>query len=216
MNDVWVVWPTVSPERSRPMIDRWHDQGYRVGILVNRPHCIGDVPKADMVIQQHAWLGFPTAANILCAEVPGNVVVVVGDDIHPDPGSTAQEIGRQFEEQFPDLMGVMQPTGDLFGCVDRCCVSPWIGREFIHKAYGGKGPFWMGYFHYFCDQELQEYAIKLGCFQQRPDLSQYHDHWQRAPKPKRPKHLRKAKTRWQEDRDLFRERQRKGFPHGDD
>ncbi len=211
-DEVWVVWPTVSPARSLPMIDVWHSMGYRVGILVNPPHSHADLPTAERVIEQDQWLGFPIAADILCAEMPGDVVAVVGDDVYPDRASPAARIKSQFLERFPSTMGVMQPTGDHFGTIDRCAVSPWIGRRFINEAYYGKGPYWTGYFHYFCDEELQAYATKLECFQQRPDLSQYHDHWQRSETPKRPRHLRRAKRQWRQDRALFLERKKAGWP----
>ena len=210
--EIWSVWPTVSPDRSAPMIARWHERGYKVGVLVNPPHAHTDLPDADRVIVQDKWISFPCAVNILCAEVSGDVVAIVGDDVYPDEHHTAQEIGEQFRERFPDLMGVMQPTGDHYACDYRCCVSPWVGRKFINEAYGGHGPYWMGYYHYFSDEELQLYATQLGCFQQREDLTQFHDHWQRQEQPKRPRHLRRAKMQHAKDKDIFRKRKAAGFP----
>ena len=211
--EVWAVWPTISVERSLPIIDRWHERGYKVALLVNPPLDNTMFRGAEMVIVQEEWLGFPMAANILCAEALGDIVVVAGDDLYPDENQTAQEIGEAFRGVFPDLMGVMQPTGDQYGCYDKCAVSPWIGRKFINAAYGGIGPYWPGYFHYFCDEELQEYAIKLGCFQQRSDILQYHDHWQRKEGVTRPKHLFRAKREWRKDKRTFENRKQKGFPH---
>lgn len=210
--DIYVVWPTVSPEKSRPMIAEWHKKGYKVAILVNLPLQHGDLPEAEIVVVQEEWKGFPVAVNILCREVPGDIVVVVGDDVYPEPEKTAQEIGQEFLQRFPDLFCVMQPTGDFYGSINQCAVSPWIGRKFIQEAYGGKGPYWEEYYHYFSDQELQEYSIKMKAFQQRPDLSQYHDHWGRQENVKRPKHLRKAKQLWRKDKTLFEQRKAAGFP----
>ena len=212
MINIWAVWPTVSVKRSRSLIGKWQDMGYDVAVLVNPPLQHTDFLEADWVIVQQEWKGFPTAANILCREVPGDVVVVVGDDVYPEPKKTTQEIGQDFLQRFPDLLGVMQPTGDIYGCINQCAVSPWIGRKFIQEAYGGKGPYWEEYFHYFSDQELQKYAIKMKAFQQRPDLSQYHDHWGRQIDVKRPKHLHKAKQMWQKDKTLFEHRKAAGFP----
>jgi len=212
MINIWAVWPTVSVKRSRSLIGKWQDMGYDVAVLVNPPLQHTDFLEADWVIVQQEWKGFPTAANILCREVPGDVVVVVGDDVYPEPKKTTQEIGQDFLQRFPDLLGVMQPTGDIYGRINQCAVSPWIGRKFIQGAYGGKGPYWEEYFHYFSDQELQEYAIKMKAFQQRPDLSQYHDHWGRQIDVKRPKHLHKAKQMWQKDKTLFEHRKAAGFP----
>ena len=212
MIDVWAVWPTVSPERSRPMVDLWHSRGYKVAVLINLPHGHESLPEAERVIVQPQWSGFPAAANALCRESPGPVVVVVGDDVSPDPDQTAQEIGDWFQNRFPNWNGVMQPTGDRFACTDKCAVSPWIGRGFIELAYGGRGPYWSGYYHYFCDEELQGYAVRCGAFAQREDVTQYHNHWQRQVRPMRPEHLKEAERRWQKDKDLFEERKRRNWP----
>jgi len=210
--DIWAVWPTVHPELSRAMIALWHSKGYKVACLVNPPIVNDDIPEADMVIAQHKWMGFPIAANILCCETPGDIVVVVGDDVYPDQSKDAQEIGEIFVERFPDLFGVMQPTGDKYGCWDKCAVSPWIGRKFILEAYDGAGPYWPEYYHYFSDEELQAYATSQDAFLQREDITQFHDHWQRHEKKKRPKHLRKAKREWSQDRWTFKCRSKRGFP----
>ena len=210
--DVWAVWPTVSLERSRPLVDKWHDLGYKVACLVNPPHDHSDIPEAECVVVQNVWEGFAVAANFLCHTVPGDIVAVVGDDILPDPDRTASELGEDFLERFPDLFGVMQPIGDEFAYTHKCAVSPWIGRKFIEVAYGGQGPYWTGYFHYYADYELQLVAEKLGVFQQRKDVIQYHDHWQRQDQPKRPAHLRKAKQLHRVDKALWEKRSKEGYP----
>ncbi|MHA1344996.1 MAG: glycosyltransferase family 2 protein [Candidatus Heimdallarchaeaceae archaeon] len=210
--DIWVVWPTVNIEKSQRMIEAWHDRGYKVAVLVNPPNTDDMLIEAEIVIVQDKWINFPVAANILCKIVSGDIVVVVGDDISPDPNSTAQEIGRDFLKRFPDTFGVIQPTGDEFGCYNKCAVSPWLGRDFIEKAYEGKGPYWEEYFHYFSDQELQEYATQLGIFEQRKYVNQYHDHWQRQEEPQRPGYLLPAKKKWHKDKQIFQQRQKEGFP----
>lgn len=212
MIDVTVVWPAATIEKSLSTIEKWKAQGYRVCVLVNPPHTRVDFSQADVVIVQNRWEGFAVASNILCREVPGDIVVVAGDDMLPDPKKGAQEIGEDFHQRFPDLFGVMQPTGDRYGCIDKCAVSPWIGRVFIEKAYGGKGPYWEGYFHYFADEELQAMATQLGAFYQRPDISQYHDHWQRREGIKRPSYLVEALHKHATDGKLFRSRRVAKFP----
>lgn len=130
--------------------------------------------------------------------------------------------------------GVMQPTGDRFadGSIDRICGSPWMGREFCRRAYGGNGPMWPEYFHMFNDEELQHVAIKLGCFWQRPDLIHLHHWWGRrdlsinspatgwtgnpaAPtRAVAPKHLERANSQenWDAMKAIFESRRRAGFP----
>jgi len=212
--EVWCCWPTVNMERSREMIKVWHERGYKVSVLINPPHEDTELAEAERVIVQNEWKGFPVAANVLCWETPGDIVVVVGDDIYPDKDHTPQEIAGDFQRHFPDFFGVMQPIGDEFGWTHKCAVSPWIGKMFIEKSYNGCGPFWEEYFHYFCDQELQEYATKLGVFYQRKDLTQYHDHWQRKEGGERPGYLLPAKKRWHKDKKIFDGRMAKGFPDG--
>jgi len=170
--NVWVVWPTVNLERSREMIETWHAFGYKIALLVNPPFTSQHFPEAGIVVVQTEWKGFPTAMNILCRVAPGNIVVTVGDDIYPDPNNSAEKIGTEFLQRFPNTYGVMQPIGDKFGWTHKCAISPWIGRSFIEKSYSGNGPYREEYFHYFSDQELQEYAIKMNAFQQREDLIQ--------------------------------------------
>jgi len=208
--DVWVVWPTVNADRSKAMVDKWHGNGYKVAVLVN-PGTDGDAISADKVIVQEKWKGFATAANLLCRSVPSDVVVVVGDDMYPDPRFTAQEIARDFLVRFPNTYGVMQPIGDDFAMTKECAVSPWIGRAFIDEAYAGTGPFFEGYYHYFTDHELQIVAEGMGVFQQRSDLSQFHDHWQRNGAD-RPEYLQEAKRRWAIDQCIFKCRSSQGFP----
>lgn len=211
--DIWAVWPTVNILRSRNMIGVWQAHGCRVAILVNKPHEHDELPEADRIIVQDEWRGFPVAANILCREVPGDIVVVVGDDVYPDLRRTAQEIGEEFQQRFPDLFGVMQPIGDQYGLTHKCAVSPWIGRPFIERVYGGQGPYWPGYFHYYSDHELQLVAEKLGVFQQREDLTQFHDHWQRKEgRPRRPQYLQRAKRLHRKDQALWVQRSKAGYP----
>ena len=210
--NIWAVWPTISLERSEVCCNRWHEQGYKTAVLVNPPYGTDHVPFADMVMVQPDWAGFPTAVNLLCRIASADIVVVVGDDVDPDKKYTAQEIGEGFVKRFPDLYGVMQPIGDKFGWTHKCAVSPWIGRAFVEESYDGNGPYREEYFHYFSDQELQEYAITQEAFQQRADLTQYHDHWQRQENPQRPPHLMKAKKQWHQDKIMFEERKAKGWP----
>ena len=212
--DVWVVWPTIHKDESIEMIGAWAYLGYKTALLVNPPFTNNDFPMADIVIVQEKWQGFPVAVNVLCKFVPGNIIVCGGDDLYPDPYHTAEEIGEQFLKRFPDTFGVMQPIGDKFGWTHKCAVSPWIGRKFIEEAYDGNGPYRIEYFHYFSDQELQEYAIKMNAFEQREDLIQYHDHWQRKENPKRPEYLMKAGELHPRDKKIFEERKKKGFPNG--
>jgi len=139
-------------------------------------------------------------------------------------GRFGSSIGPFAQQTF----GVMQPTGDRYGSnerhlgelgsayIDRVCGSPWMGREFCRRMYGGRGPLFEGYFHMGEDEELQAIAQKLGVLWQRPDLTHFHNHWARARQDERdrPKFLERANSsvEWQKYKKLFAERQTAGFP----
>ena len=207
--EVWAAWPSISEETSKRCNEAWKEKGYKTMVLMDgdkKPWTIG----TDSHILIPVWKGFPYAANTLCQTALGKIVVLIGDDILPDP-QPAQELAKRFLVLFPDTCGVVSPIGDKYGCINRCCIAPWIGRRFIQLAYQGKGPYHTGYYHYFSDEELQQYAIKKKAFHQWSDVSQYHNHWQRRNE-QRPPHLLKAKSRWKEDKQLFEKRKKEGFP----
>jgi hypothetical protein len=127
--------------------------------------------------------------------------------------------------------GVMQPTGDRWGdtpearaqygpnrgaYLDRICGSPWMGREWCQRTYGGRGPMFEDYFHYFADEELQEVAQGAGLLWQRRDVLQIHEHWGRkenATEADAPDWYRRNVTPdWQRSQELFTRRKAAGFP----
>jgi hypothetical protein len=129
---------------------------------------------------------------------------------------------------FSSTFGVMQPTGDRWGgipqlpeghphrgpYIERVAGSPWLGREWCERMYGGDGPLWHGWRHMFVDQELQEVALRLGVLWQRPDLVQYHNHYARTPGTKPPPYILHAVSaqHWAESQALFSLRKAAGFP----
>ncbi len=131
--------------------------------------------------------------------------------------------------------GVMQPTGDRWGdtpasrkqygenrgaYIDRIAGSPWFGREWVRRAYGGNGPMYEGYRHMYADEELKEVAEKLGVYWPRRDLIQLHNHWGREPGDKFgdfskcPDFLLPVNTHehWFTSQDMFNERKALGWP----
>jgi hypothetical protein len=211
----WVVFPTVDVARATKCCREWQHWGYKVAILIEKARATKSQVEsigADKTIRTADYRGFAWAANKLCRFVPGDIVVVIGDDITPHPQESGPVLARRFMRMFPDTFGVLQPLGDLWACAATVCQSPWIGRKFIEEAYGGKGPYCEEYFHYFADAELQDVATKLGCFEQDKSIIQYHDHWQRKPDGERPAHLLKAKERWNADKATYERRKTANFP----
>jgi hypothetical protein len=129
----------------------------------------------------------------------------------------------------------MQPSGDRWGdtpaarkqygehrgaYLDRIAGSPWMGREWVKRAYQGNGPMFAGYRHMYADEELKEVAEKLGVYWARRDIIQLHQHWGRKPGDEFadiadcPDFLRPVNTpqHWHESQRLFVERKAAGWP----
>ena len=176
--------------------------------------------------------------------------VVAGDDTLPDPNHSAEEIARECRSYFCKALygeyaaeyvgdtaplksygamttfGVMQPTGDDWSdsggrIIERVAGSPWIGREFCRRMYGGNGPLWHGYYHMFEDEELQLVAQHHGVFWQRPDLIHKHMHWGRprdgekmAHVMRRPVFLDRANSpdEWRKAKAEYEARRAAGWP----
>ena len=173
--------------------------------------------------------GYAEAVNRLISQVMAldphaEWFVTGGDDVEPDLNHTADEIAGQLTAHFAGTFGVMQPTGDRFasGSIDRIAGSPWIGREFARRMYGGNGPYWHEYTHMFVDEEIQCVAEKYGVFWQRRDLIHLHQHFMRenahlesmAVKRDIPPHLMEANSpeHWKKYQAIFKARKAAGFP----
>ena len=128
-------------------------------------------------------------------------------------------------EDFADwaTFGVMQPTGDRWGAdrndknfcgsayIDRVAGSAWCGAEYVRRMYRGTGPMCGEYFHMHADECLQEVAILMGVFWQRPDLTQMHNHWGRTS-GRMPAYLKRANAEFAESALLFARQKAAGFP----
>lgn len=214
---VWFAVPTIDPPRASATFARWRARGYKTAAFVDA----GETrrPDADLVITG-GYTGYAAAINALAAALfhpvgcePPEAMVIGGDDHDPDPKHTAAEMLVIFRGRFPHLFGVMQPTGDKFPGNGHAATCPWIGRRFVQLAYSGLGPLNDSYFHFNVDCELRDAAIQLGCYQERPDLSQYHHHWTRDPlKRGRPEHLARAVGENPRDRAVFEQRREHHFP----
>jgi hypothetical protein len=208
---VLVAWPTVDIVEANETAKIWQEMGYDTAILTE--HEIELPWNLNSYMHIPEWKGFPHAANQLCRYYGSlyDIIVIGGNDLYPDQSKTAKEIEAEFKDHFGGTFGIMHPTGDRYGLIDEAAICPWIGAEYIDKAYQGEGPYCEEYYHYFCDGELQDVAIKHNAFWQRPDLSQYHDHWSRNQE-QRPEHLIKAKDCHPADQRTYLNRKAQGFP----
>lgn len=203
---VWFLIPSARPpEEAEKVLKLWRQQGYKVALLRDA----GEGIACDYLHSCLIYRGYAQAVNSLVKDVieldpAAEWFVTGGDDTEPDLNYTAEEIAEQCSRHFgleqmrigktsaPDAVptrigpystfGVMQPTGDRYagGCIDRIAGSPWMGRDFCQRIYGGKGPLWPEFTHMFVDEHLKCVAEKLGIFWQRPDLIHLHRHFMRV------------------------------------
>lgn len=238
---VWFAIPSARPNGGT--IPLWRERGYKIAVVRDEAQALPyDV---DIFESFLPYPGYAVSVNwlvqyILKADPQAEWIVTGGDDVEPDKNHTPEEIARECSKHFRDYhsrrvslrsdqvdgnmdtFGVMQPTGDRWanGSIDRICGSPWIGRAFCERMYGGNGPLFHGYRHMHVDEELFEVSRMLGVLWQRPDLIHLHQHWMRAtwPRPAKladcPDFLKEANStrHWNESKALFQSRQRAGFP----
>lgn len=225
----WLCIPSARDEKDST-IGLWRDAGYGVALFRN----VGASPVLAHLVSTGDYPGYATAVNRLVGEVlqrdpECSWVVAGGDDVCPDPNHSPAELTNQLTEHFAGTFGVCQFTGDRFagGSIDRIAGSPWIGRDFAERMYGGNGPLYFEYTHMWVDEELQHVAIKYGVFWQRPDLIHLHRHFQRESdaldspalpvdgvKIKRPHFLEEANTdaHWTKYKGIYLNRKQRGFP----
>lgn len=229
---VWFTIPSARPaDQARACIASWRSFGYKTAIFRDNP----DPPEcpidADITIIG-PYGGYAEASNRVIREVRdrdphATWFVCGGDDVFPEAAKTADIIAAECSAHFRGTFGVMQPTGDRWGdnnpgpwpkgsaYIDRVCGSPWLGREFCERMYGGKGPWCELYRHMFVDEELQNVAVRVGVLWQRRDLTHFHNNWGlEGDTAKMPEFLREVNSpkHWQDSKMLFESRRRAGFP----
>ena len=234
---VWLCIPSARPVAEvNARMEKWIAQGYRV--LIQRDPGAGEPAGINVLIREYR--GYAEAVNFMVAGLLRYVpdcdwIVAAGDDTDPDPAKRADEIARECSDYFRKnvphwcshhpTFGVMQPTGDPWSdrqgrIIERIAGSPWLGREWCRRAYGGKGPLWPEFYHCFGDEHLQNVAIKIGIFWQRPDLTHHHDNWARKRGDVRdmPEFLRIANSpeHWRESKAIFERLKAGGFAEAND
>jgi len=242
---VWLTIPSARPvDDVAQLVASWQERGYRVALQRDeRPREQASQEAAALgaeIVIFKPYAGYSQACNVLVERVltdtaDADWVICAGDDTLPDPHTRADAIVMECFEHFGGTtFGVMQPTGDRWGdtaysrakfgrdrgaLIDRVAGSAWIGREFVQRTYGGRGPMWPEYFHMFNDLELQEVAEQLGVFWQRRDLTQLHNHCERQefagqPLAPPPEFMQRAysKDNWTAMRAIYLARKAASFP----
>lgn len=214
--EVWYAIPTASERNCAETLPEWRARGYRIALLQDKSNRF-DADADITVAPFDDYRGYGRSINHLIREViPASAPIVVagGDDMFPDMAHTAEEIAAQFLQRFPDTFGVMQPIGDAWENTANICGSPWIGREFARRMYGGRGAYCEEYFQLYEDTELHDVAEALGLLWKRPDLMHFHKQWKRergsAAVP--PAYLEKSLARERESAAIYARRKAAGFP----
>lgn len=174
--NIWFAVPSKrSPEEAETCLSKWREMGYKIALWRD----VGDPEIPCDLLLVGEYKGYHNAVNALCREIlardpDAEWIVTGGDDMEPDPNKRAEVIAAECTEHFGGTFGVMQPTGDITAWseshVDRICGSPWMGREFCRRMYGGNGPFWHSYYHMYGDEEMHEVCKSLGLLWNRSDL----------------------------------------------
>lgn len=217
---VVVTMPTGQKEHVGRTVARWRARGYTMAFFFDPGPVKIETEPSDIIIQA-PYPGVWNACNALAKtalECGADVCLFAGDDMDPDPTCTAQQIAEQYLARFPTGWGLMQPCGDPQGtdasgrpAAARICGSAWFGKQWIQRAYGGRGPTPTMYHHYFGDEEMAEVGNREGLLWWRPDLVQFHRHWSFGHQQRQDYHARAA-TRWEADKATFEVRKAAGFP----
>lgn len=211
--DVWYAIPSANVTRANECFAKWKKMGYKTCVLIDAGKPRPDASVTDKVIEASPYEGYYKSLIRMAEEIGlPDAIVTGGDDIYPDEGKDAATIAGECYAKFPDGFFVMQPVGDKMDGVWRICASPWFGKGWLRRAYGGKHPVWPGYTAFFGDTELKEVAEKLRVLWQRPDLCQYHNHWCRPGGPKKTDYQAANDTHWKKDERLYQSRKRSGWP----
>ena len=221
---VFVVFPSVYPTRAAKSVEKWRAMGYQTGVYLN------STTQGDSGAHKEwrgPYNGYWDACNFMAriltqGEESTGIVVYASDDIDPDPTHTADELSAQFVGHFPNYFGVMQPCGDKQGidatgkpAAARICGSPWLGREWVRRAFGGMGAVDSRFRQFYGDELLYEVSKKLGVLWMRPDLTQYHYHWSFGHERQQPYQRKNSEAHWQKDKDLFMAEKAAGFPNSE-
>lgn len=168
---IWVAFPSTDPARAEETAGRWAALGYKTLVMFNAEQY--RLINADLVFRIAVYEGYFRAQNFACQKLVrdhGADIVVCGSDrIAPIEGRAASQLGATFWAKFPNGLGVMQPVG---GAPPGDCPSPWVGRNFILRTYGGAGPFHERYFQYFGGRELFAVARSMDRLWLREDVAQ--------------------------------------------
>ena len=223
MLDVRVLMPVAKPDRAQAAAKLWLDAGYGL-VFYQDDKTLPFVEHARVSTIVGPYGGFWRAINIMAQfalDDNAAVCLYAGDDHEPDPKKSAHEIGEEYLQRFANGFGVMQPSGDKQGAdesgrsaAQRIAGSPWFGRDWIKRAYGGNGPVDGRYHSFYADESLYEVARKLGVYWMRDDLCQLHKHWSWGHTNRQPYH-EKNQRHWLSDKAIFDDSKLKSFPEGE-
>lgn len=120
---IWFAIPSKRPpEQAKPILNMWRAQGYKLALWRDDtafgPEWTETCGLDALVVDEYP--GYAKAVNylvrlVLIADPEAEWIVTGGDDVQPDMGQIALQIGASCTEHFNGTFGVMQPTGDRWG-----------------------------------------------------------------------------------------------------
>lgn len=108
---VWLTIPSARPVNEvLPVVNAWRERGYRIALWCDfKGEATEDVSElCDRSVCQLEYPGYAQAVNtlircILREDPNAEWFVIGGDDVHPDPNHSAEEIAQQCREHFATM-----------------------------------------------------------------------------------------------------------------
>lgn len=215
----WYAFPSGDHVVARQCGRVWQSLGFKVAVMLDddEPHAAW----ADVCVHTGGrFPGYAKSTNRLIAEClkrGASHVIGGNDDMYPREGCDLKTLAACWHDRFGgSTLGVLQPTGDMYGGMAWSAIVPVIGREYAERINGGRGVYWPEYFSLFSDTELHDVARKLGLYHTEPGITIYHDHYTRNGSDQLPAAKREAQQRESSsDRVLYETRVATGFPGHD-
>jgi hypothetical protein len=213
---IWYAMPSGDHVVARECGRQWQARGFKVAVMFDDDEPLATW--ADLCLHTHGrFPGYAKATNRLISEcIARGATHAIGgnDDMFPrdacDPATLTSLWGQRFGNS---TLGVMQPTGDMWGGMPWSAIVPVIGREYAERINNGRGVYWPEYFSLYSDTELHDVARKLGLYYTEPGVTIYHDHHTRRGSDQLPAVKREAQQREAcGDRTLYERRVASAFP----
>ena len=203
------IWYAVPSSKGQGSWKEWKDAGFNVAMLgENQPKD----ESLDVFIHalDKEYLGYPWAIKRLMdyCFTTGDLVLVGSDDVFPT--TSCNEYVAKYLFAYPNLDGLVEPSGGKKIGERQLCICPMVGREFFSRYNQGRGIYDTSYSHFYADQELSIASEQMGKLTRDDSIRFDHRHWTKDGS-NRPDHMIRWKAGAQADEDNFHKRRANGF-----